>query len=250
MTGTLIIAPHARAQAQAQAQARAQAQAQHQAPQLAQAQWYVSTAAAAHAAGEPIDTDRRGAPHSAGVPHPPINDCEGGGGPEGGFVEGVPAHSPQSHAEHGGGGADGGYGGEGGDEDLGPAEEGVAAGAVGLEHQDVAHEGQDASLHLAPLAPEQHDHEHPDAELRHGGGSHEPTPHDGCDEGGHEGAGEGSVGCMHEEEDLQFVPASPHSHGANVVASVEFPLQGEGERDRDFDSHAPPAPLPPGVLDL
>ena len=48
--------------------------------------------------------------HNARVPHRPLNDCESAGGPEGGFVENVPAHSPQPNAEHGGGGAGGGYG--------------------------------------------------------------------------------------------------------------------------------------------
>jgi len=42
-----------------------------------------------------------------------------------------------------------------------------------------------------------------------------------------EGRGGGSAGGMHEDEHLHFAPASPHSHGVNVVASVESPFQRE-----------------------
>jgi hypothetical protein len=198
---------------------------------------------------------------------PAMNDC---GGAEGG-VFGEATHSLHSHAEHAGG-ADGGYGTEGVVElesEEEPEEEPSHSHnpfppLSNTHHEghdsshEVSHECQDSSLHLPPLAPEQH--EHPDDELRHGGGPHEHETHgsgggaaeavlhqsaggggavdDGIDgDGLHDGNGGeavdeggsgGGAGGMHEDEHLHFAPASPHSHGVSVVASVDSPLQ----RDR------------------
>ena len=160
------------------------------------------------------------------------NDC--GGGERGVFSEAT--HSLHLHAEHGGGAA-GAYLAEGGVVELESEEEPSHSHTpfppLSNTHTQGHHEGHDSShevshecqhstLHLPPLAEE---HEHPDDELRHRGGPHEHATHGGG--AVDEDRGGGGAGGMHEDEHLHFAPASPHSHGVNVVASVESPFQRE-----------------------